>query len=83
MVVRHKCDVKSCCQISHLELGTQKENARDAVTRQKRGCGVNAAWRKHPELIPNGENEVLRSLEVAHSIEALLESKNTTQFEKV
>ena len=34
MVVRHKCDVRSCCNIHHLEIGTQKENILDASIRK-------------------------------------------------
>lgn len=33
MVIRHKCDNPNCCNIEHLELGTQKENYNDFVTR--------------------------------------------------
>lgn len=29
MIVRHKCDNRACIEISHLELGTKKDNARD------------------------------------------------------
>ena len=76
-VVRHRCDVRSCCEIDHLELGTQQDNARDAVSRQRRACEENAGFRKHPELIPRGENEVIRSEKAAQQIEALLKTKNT------
>ena len=34
MVVRHKCDNKPCCNIEHLELGSQADNYADS---QKRG----------------------------------------------
>lgn len=33
MVVRHKCDNQGCVNPYHLELGTQKDNIRDAVQR--------------------------------------------------
>jgi hypothetical protein len=32
-VVRHRCDVRRCCNIAHLELGTQLENVRDMYAR--------------------------------------------------
>ena len=34
MVLRHKCDNPSCCNIEHLEIGTQKDNVRDLINRQ-------------------------------------------------
>lgn len=33
LVVRHKCDNRCCINPEHLELGTQKDNALDAVKR--------------------------------------------------
>jgi Mor family transcriptional regulator len=34
-VVRHKCDVRSCCNIDHLEIGTQRQNIMDASNRKR------------------------------------------------
>ena len=34
MVIRHKCDNPSCCNIEHLEIGTPKDNVRDLIERQ-------------------------------------------------
>lgn len=34
MVIRHKCDNPNCCNIKHLEIGTQKDNVRDLIERQ-------------------------------------------------
>lgn len=33
MLIRHKCDNPSCCNIEHLEIGTQKDNVRDMIER--------------------------------------------------
>ena len=33
MVVRHKCDNPACCNIKHLEIGTQKDNVADMINR--------------------------------------------------
>lgn len=33
LVVRHKCDNRSCCRPDHLELGTQADNVADMVRR--------------------------------------------------
>ena len=31
MVVRHKCDTRSCVRVDHLEIGTQQENVADMI----------------------------------------------------
>ncbi len=35
LVVRHKCDNRACCNINHLEIGTQSENLIDASNRKR------------------------------------------------
>ena len=35
MVIRHKCDNPSCCNIKHLEIGTQLDNVQDRVLRNR------------------------------------------------
>lgn len=33
MLIRHKCDNPSCCNIEHLEIGTVKDNVQDMIER--------------------------------------------------
>lgn len=40
IVVRHKCDNPSCINPEHLELGTPKENSRDAIIRGRNAKGA-------------------------------------------
>lgn len=39
IVVRHKCDNRGCINPEHLQLGTQSENMRDAVSRRRTAHG--------------------------------------------
>lgn len=39
LVVRHKCDNPPCCNIEHLEIGTQQENIQDKVERGRSRWG--------------------------------------------
>lgn len=39
LVIRHKCDNPRCINPEHLELGTNKENMRDAVERDRNAKG--------------------------------------------
>lgn len=32
-VIRHKCDNSWCCNVEHLEIGTQKDNVQDMINR--------------------------------------------------
>lgn len=47
LVVRHRCDIKACAEIAHLEVGTAAQNVRDEYDRARRSN----TWRKgddHP-----------------------------------
>lgn len=39
MVIRHKCDNPSCCNLKHLEIGTQKDNVKDMMIRNRSSKG--------------------------------------------
>ena len=39
LMLRHKCDVKSCVNPDHLEVGTALDNVTDAVTRDRQARG--------------------------------------------
>lgn len=39
LVVRHKCDNRACCNIDHLDIGTQSENIMDASKRNRLKVG--------------------------------------------
>lgn len=58
MVVRHKCDVRLCVNIEHLELGTHKDNCRDMYERGRAPSqqpGYKTWQEKHPDLTIKGE----------------------------
>ena len=44
-IVRHKCDVKPCCNPDHLEVGTQQDNLEDATKRYIFSVPLNRAWK--------------------------------------
>lgn len=39
LIVRHKCDNPPCCNPSHLETGTPKQNTQDAIFRKRLSRG--------------------------------------------
>ncbi len=49
MVVRHKCDTRSCVNPDHLELGTVADNNRDMIDRGR------AAWQNQTHCKHNHE----------------------------
>jgi hypothetical protein len=55
VVIRHSCDVPSCCNPEHLQAGTQAENMRDAAERGRLARGDAHYSRKHPERLARGE----------------------------
>lgn len=64
-MVRHKCDVRLCCNPDHLEPGTAKENAQDIVNRGRHWTKTSPEkisrgkdhWAKlRPDLVSKGED---------------------------
>jgi uncharacterized protein YerC len=39
LLVRHRCDVRACCNPDHLEVGTYDDNMRDCVERERSARG--------------------------------------------
>lgn len=46
MVIRHKCDQPDCCELTHLEIGTPKQNIQDQIDRGRFAWGERAATSK-------------------------------------
>lgn len=38
-VIRHKCGIRACCNVTHMELGTQAENSYDCIAEGKGSRG--------------------------------------------
>ena len=56
MVIRHTCDVPDCVNPEHLLLGTQADNIRDKVERNRQWCGGGVSRKKR-----GWSNEQLRA----------------------
>ncbi len=92
LVVCHRCNVKLCVNPSHLYLGTQKENVRDAIkdglwpavhgsTRHPESrCRGDAHWtRKHPERLRGVANNSAKLSDTA-VIDILGRSQSAKEF---
>lgn len=69
MIVRHKCDVPSCCNPAHLEVGSHADNRKDAVDRGRVALGVRHGKAK---LTPNDVERIVRSPETERGLSKLM-----------
>jgi len=53
--VLHVCDNPSCVRLSHLYLGTDRENGRDRSERGQAACGARHGSVTHPGCQPSGD----------------------------
>lgn len=60
LLVCHSCDNPPCCNPDHLFLGTQADNIRDAVSKNRMATGDRSGARTHPERLPRGNRNGAR-----------------------
>lgn len=54
--ILHACDLKTCCNVHHMRLGTNRENVDDMMSKGRQAKGATSGPSKHPECMPRGEN---------------------------
>lgn len=60
--VCHKCDVKLCCNPSHLFLGTQQDNVKDRDAKRRTASGDKSGAHTHPESLARGNANGSRTM---------------------
>jgi len=61
LLIRHKvCENPICCNFNHLAIGTEKENAEDAIRHGRIKTGKESFPSQHPELYPHGDDHWTR-----------------------
>jgi hypothetical protein len=79
----HKCDNRACVRPSHIFLGNQSDNMRDAATKGRYPTGNAHYTRRLPELVTRGERKGSAKLKDADIVEIrrLYASKSADQYE--
>ena len=72
LLVRHRCDNPPCCNPSHLELGTDKDNARDKVERGR--CSA------RPQGGESNAHARLRTVQIGEIVEAFRAGQSNTRI---
>jgi hypothetical protein len=81
MEVLHSCDVKSCCNINHLRLGTHAENMKEA---SQRGLSRSGAQKLNSAAVEHIRNSKAKLKDLANlyqvSIASISRAKNGVHF---
>lgn len=77
--VLHSCDVRLCCNPTHLFLGTYADNAADMCSkgRQHVACGDDHYYRKRPELVRRGSG--VKQAKLTEEMVADIKSRDYSQ----
>ena len=60
LFICHKCDVRDCCNPSHLFIGTPLDNARDMVIKGRSASGDANGSRAKPDKLRRGDNHPMK-----------------------
>lgn len=77
--VNHRCDNRGCVNPSHLYQGTQADNMRDKVARNRQATGWNNGSHTKPERRPRGERVGGAKL-TAEKVIAIRASENSSAY---